>query len=413
MSTLIKFELKKIIRRKSTIAVILGSLVLSIFLFALMPLKEKSYDDNGKEYRGLQAIELGKQQSKLNEGYITDKKVENSIRKYQKIFNNPNNIVKDENGFSNFKQDVYLRFFYPNKTFYNFITESYSEPNDINSMILQSISLKNRTNFYKFRNEKVNTILNSEYSDGNYTQKEKEFWLSKNKKINEPYLNGYYEGWNYFLLGRDLLIFTMLAICISIASVFSGEYQSGTDSVILSSKYGKTKVITAKIISSFLFGTIVFTINTIISIGILLLSFGVDGWNLPLQLTVSSTPYPVTFLQATLLSILVIYMILIALIGFTLLLSSCMKSPFPVLITDIALLFIPLFLKYSETNWLYNQILRILPSNAISFSFSEYINYRFGSLIIDLPTMIIFTGLILSIIILPFIKNNFRKHQVS
>lgn len=413
MSTLIKFELKKIIRRKSTIAVILGSLVLSIFLFALMPLKEKSYDDNGKEYRGLQAIELGKQQSKLNEGYITDKKVENSIRKYQKIFNNPNNIVKDENGFSNFKQDVYLRFFYPNKTFYNFITESYSEPNDINSMILQSISLKNRTNLYKFRNEKVNTILNSEYSDGNYTQKEKEFWLSKNKKINEPYLNGYYEGWNYFLLGRDLLIFTILAICISIASVFSGEYQSGTDSVILSSKYGKTKVITAKIISSFLFGTIVFTINTIISIGILLLSFGVDGWNLPLQLTVSSTPYPVTFLQATLLSILVIYMILIALIGFTLLLSSCMKSPFPVLITDIALLFIPLFLKYSETNWLYNQILRILPSNAISFSFSEYINYRFGSLIIDLPTMIIFTGLILSIIILPFIKNNFRKHQVS
>ncbi|MCC0658964.1 MULTISPECIES: ABC transporter permease subunit [unclassified Clostridioides] len=413
MSTLIKFELKKIIRRKSTIAVILGSLVLSIFLFALMPLKEKSYDDNGKEYRGLQAIELGKQQSKLNEGYITDKKVENSIRKYQKIFNNPNNIVKDENGFSNFKQDVYLRFFYPNKTFYNFITESYSEPNDINSIILQSISLKNRTNLYKFRNEKVNTILNSEYSDGNYTQKEKEFWLSKNKKINEPYLNGYYEGWNYFLLGRDLLIFTILAICISIASVFSGEYQSGTDSVILSSKYGKTKVITAKIISSFLFGTIVFTINTIISIGILLLSFGVDGWNLPLQLTVSSTPYPVTFLQATLLSILVIYMILIALIGFTLLLSSCMKSPFPVLITDIALLFIPLFLKYSETNWLYNQILRILPSNAISFSFSEYINYRFGSLIIDLPTMIIFTGLILSIIILPFIKNNFRKHQVS
>ncbi|MCC0679489.1 ABC transporter permease subunit [Clostridioides sp. ES-S-0005-03] len=413
MSTLIKFELKKIIKRKSTITVVLGSLILSIFLFALMPLKEKSYDENGKEYRGLQAIELSKQQSKLNEGYITDKKIENSIREYQKNFNNPNNIVKDENGFSSFKQGVYWRFFYPNKTFYNFITESYNAPNDFNSMILQSISLKNRTNFYKFRNEKVNTILNSEYSDGNYAQKEKEFWLSKNKKINEPYLNGYYEGWNYFLLGRDLLIFTILAICISIASVFSGEYQSGTDSVILSSKYGKTKVITAKIISSFLFGTIVFIINTIISIGILILSFGVDGWNLPLQLTVSSTPYPVTFLQATLLSILVIYMILIALIGFTLLLSSCMKSPFPVLITDIVLLFIPLFLKYSETNWLYNQILRILPSNAISFSFSEYVNYRFGNLIIDLPTMIIFTGLILSIIFLPFVKNNFRKHQVN
>lgn len=57
MSTLIKFELK-IIKRKSTIAVILGSLFLSIILFALMPIQEKANDESGKEYRGLQAIEL-------------------------------------------------------------------------------------------------------------------------------------------------------------------------------------------------------------------------------------------------------------------------------------------------------------------------------------------------------------------
>ncbi|WP_227826842.1 hypothetical protein [Clostridioides sp. ZZV15-6383] len=45
MSTLIKFELKKIIKRKSTIAVILGSLLLSIILFALMPIQEKANDE--------------------------------------------------------------------------------------------------------------------------------------------------------------------------------------------------------------------------------------------------------------------------------------------------------------------------------------------------------------------------------
>ncbi|MCQ7013026.1 multidrug ABC transporter permease, partial [Clostridioides difficile] len=99
--------LKKIIKRKSTIAVILGSLFLSIILFALMPIQEKANDESGKEYRGLQAIELKKQQSKLNEGYITDKKVKNSIRDYQKMFNNPNNIVTNESGFSDFKPDIY------------------------------------------------------------------------------------------------------------------------------------------------------------------------------------------------------------------------------------------------------------------------------------------------------------------
>lgn len=413
MSTLIKFELKKIIKRKSTIAVILGSLFLSIILFALMPIQEKANDESGKEYRGLQAIELKKQQSKLNEGYITDKKVKNSIRDYQKMFNNPNNITTDEGGFSNFKPDIYWKFFYPNKAFYNFIIESYSNPNDYNPEIIKSMPLEDGVNFYKFRNEKVNTILNMEYPDKNYTQKEKDFWLSKNKDIEEPYLNGYYQGWNYFLLARALLIFTIVAVCISTASVFSGEYQSGADSIILSSKYGKTKVITAKIVSSFLFGTIIFTINTIVSIGILLLSFGIDGWNLPLQLTTSSIPYPYTFLQAILLSVLIIYMILILLISFTLLLSSYMKSPFPVLITNIILLFVPIFLKYSETNKLYNQILNVLPSNAISFSFTNYVDYKFGNLIIALPTMIIFTCLVLTVVFLPFIKNNFKKHQVN
>lgn len=214
-------------------------------------------------------------------------------------------------------------------------------------------------------------------------------------------------------MARDLLIFTIMAVCISIASVFSGEYQSGADSVVLTSKYGKTKVITAKIISSFLFGTIIFVINTIVSIGILLLSFGIDGWNLPLQLTTSSIPYPYTFLQAILLSVLIIYMILILLISFTLLLSSYMKSPFPVLITNIILLFVPIFLKYSETNKLYNQILNVLPSKAISFSFTNYVDYKFGNLIIALPTMIIFTCLVLTVVFLPFIKNNFKKHQVN
>lgn len=413
MSTLIKFELKKIIKRKSTVAVILGSLALSIILFSLMPLQERANDESGKEYRGLQAIELKKQQSKLNDGYITDKKVENSVKEYQKMFNNPDNIIKNENGFSDFKPDIYWKFFYPNKSFYNFIIESYSKPNDFDSSVIKTMSLKNGVDFYKSRNEKVNTILNMEYADGNYTQKEKDFWLSKNKEINEPYLNGYYQGWNYFILSRDLLIFTILAICISIASVFSGEYQSGTDSVILSSKYGKSKVITAKIISSFLFGTIIFTINTIVCVGILTLSFGMDGWNLPLQLTDSSVPYPYTLLQATLLSILVIYIILIALISFTLLLSSCMKSPFPVLITNIIILFVPIFLQYSETNKLYNLILQILPSNAISFSFANYIDYKIGNLIIDLPTMIIFTCLVFTILFLPFTKNNFKKHQVN
>lgn len=93
-------------------------------------------------------------------------------------------------------------------------------------------------------------------------------------------------------------MFSLLAVCIVIAPVFSGEYQAGTDAVILSAKYGKTKLTTAKIVASYLFGFAAFTLHIIVAFGLPLVAFGVDGWNLPLQINGTTVPYPLTFLQA-------------------------------------------------------------------------------------------------------------------
>ena len=139
-------------------------------------------------------------------------------------------------------------------------------------------------------------------------------------------------------------MFAILAICIVIAPVFSGEYQAGTDAVILSGKYGKTKLITAKIVSSLLFAILAFTLHVVVACGLPLAAFGADGWNLPVQIANTTIPYPFTFLQATLLSIGIIYLILLAMIGLTLLLSSKMKTPYLVLIVLVPILFIPMFL---------------------------------------------------------------------
>ncbi len=77
--------------------------------------------------------------------------------------------------------------------------------------------------------------------------------------------------------------------------MFAGEYQCGADSIILSSKYGKTKIIKAKIIAAFGFATIIFVLNLIFALAIPLLSFGSDGWNLPIQIQHRIAPYKATF----------------------------------------------------------------------------------------------------------------------
>lgn len=145
--------------------------------------------------------------------------------------------------------------------------------------------------------------------------------------MEEPFQYGYFGGWEIIISAFELLMFAILTICIVIAPVFAGEYQAGTDAVILSGKYGKTKLTTAKIVAALLFGVLAFTLHVLIAFGIPLVAFGMDGWNLPLQINGTTVPYPLTFLEGTLINLGVIYLVLIAMIGLTLFLSAKIKKP--------------------------------------------------------------------------------------
>lgn len=141
---------------------------------------------------------------------------------------------------------------------------------------------------------------------------------------------------------------------------------------------GKTKLVTAKIISSMLFGVLAFTLHIMVAFGLPLAAFGTDGWNLPLQIAGTTIPYPYTFLQATLINLGVIYLVLIAMIGLTLLLSAKMKSPYLVLIVLVPVLFIPLFLSPNGTTGAYNLTLFLLPYRSTMPEIGKYIYYQIG-----------------------------------
>lgn len=180
-------------------------------------------------------------------------------------------------------------------------------------------------------------------------------------KADTPLQYGYYGGWEIIINSFELLMFALLAVCIVVAPVFSGEYQSGTDAVILSAKYGKTKLTTAKIAASFLFGTAAFILHILVAFVLPLAAFGIDGYDLPVQIANTAIPYPFTFLQAVLINIGIIYLVLLAMIGLTLMLSAKMKGPYFVLIILVPVLFIPMFLTPNGTTGAYNLTLFLFP----------------------------------------------------
>jgi len=74
-----------------------------------------------------------------------------------------------------------------------------------------------------------------------------------------------------------------LLMLLALPAVFTQEYQLQTDALILSSKYGKDKLIQSKIIAALLFVTIAVTGGWIINIGVNVAFAGWEGWESPIQ----------------------------------------------------------------------------------------------------------------------------------
>lgn len=410
MKTLIKYEFLKILRKKSTLIVMAVSLLLTALLFGLPILQYQTYNADGV-IKGLDGIAHTKEQYSQISVPLRDEYITETIREVQELFENPDNV-----GFDGTDQfiigDAYWNDIAPREELLKTIASTYAAPGVTawyNS--LPEVDIANGANFYQAREEKIATLLND--SSRGLSDEQKEYWQNMNSQVKTPFQYGYYEGWLTINTCFELLMFAILAVCIVLTPVFSGEYQAGTDAVILSGKYGKTKLTTAKIIASYMFGLLAFTIHILVAFGLLLAAFGADGWNLPMQIAGVSIPYPFTFLQGILVNVGVIYFVLFAMIGLTLLLSSRMRSPYFVLIVLVPMLFIPMFLSANGTTGAYNLTLFLLPYYAIQPQFGSYISYQFGSLVLDAFSTRTILYAALTICLLLFARRSFKKHQVS
>lgn len=162
-----------------------------------------------------------------------------------------------------------------------------------------------------------------------------------------------------------------------------------------------------------MFGLLAFTLHVLVAFAIPLGAYGADGWNLPLQINGTTVPYPLTFLEGTLVNLAVVYLVLLAMISLTLCLSAKMKNPYLVLIVIVPVLFIPMFLSPNGTAGLYNLLVFLTPYQSLTPHFASYISYSFGSVVLDAFTMNAVVYAVLALILLPLAGFGFKKHQVA
>ncbi|MEG2934998.1 MAG: hypothetical protein RR844_00755 [Clostridium sp.] len=180
MKDLLVFELKKITRKKLNIIVFFGSLLLTAMLFLAAVLQFISFDESGNQERGFSAIKIEKQRQEEMSGILTEERIKEDILEYQELFNDPDNVVIND-GKEELADSTFSKYVAPRMYYLGFINNNYTIPNfyDYSLSEIKKLPLENGSNFYKQRKEKVSQIVNDSYKDWNYSNKEKEFWMTK------------------------------------------------------------------------------------------------------------------------------------------------------------------------------------------------------------------------------------------
>lgn len=221
----------------------------------------------------------------------------------------------------------------------------------------------------------------------------------------------------YFNLQGVLGLAIAFIIAICLAPLFSNEYASHMDALILSSRYGKNKAIAAKLLTGVTFAAGI----TILYLGITLLElsllYGFHGWKLPVQACRTGFPLtlPIHMLQMLAISIVCAVCASCMVAAVVMFCSAKIKSSFLVIIISTLFLFLPemlLHTVYQNRPWfmLINSMptCMMYPSGITScrlFSVGSHYFYFFQAV----PIAYLFLIAVLGI----WSSRCFQKHQVG
>lgn len=178
--------------------------------------------------------------------------------------------------------------------------------------------------------EKRENYRDAMWENYGLSEKEVEYWQEKDAKIEVPFTYEYAATYESMLDGQGIYMMCMILtffIAISMVSVFTEEHNRKTDQLILCARYGRGKLYMAKILAGSL---VVFLVNLIFLVTAFagkFYSYGPEGFDAAIQfVSVFWYSYPMSVGEVVLIScgLLLLSSILVAI--FTMLLAEILKN---------------------------------------------------------------------------------------
>lgn len=420
MLELIKFELKKIIMRKSARYTCAAILVALCGIMALNVVQTKTTNNTGEVLSGLDAIHYRQDSAKAHEGTITDERVSQELENYynvafEKI--DPEELSQMSGAaaydtIAQFYDEQTVQFIYDD--YFSWLIRPWApysgmEPTQISALIGAHPDTTLKEALASLTQRTLDADMQGAWT---YTDAERDFWTAEQAKVTHPLAYGYAGGWGNIIDCVAFISFAIIAVCVALTPVFAGEYADRTDSVILSSRYGRTRLLAAKILAALLFAAGYFALCALIICGVSLIAYGADGANLPIQVLAMGSPYDLTVSQAALTSVGLAFLMTMGFAGLTLLLSSRLRSMLAIFVIDAALVLVTGMIPTGGIGIL-QHILYLFPTSLSAPAlFWSYMSYPAGSFVTDVIGAITILYSLLLVICIPLAAASFRRHQV-
>lgn len=398
------YEFKKVMCKKSTIIVLTLVILISAFsVFGTIIGNWYYLDENGNEvvisrYEDemidrrygeelsgrvidadliMEAVNAYKKMSFIGNNYAASYDYQNNARKYSEIYG----IVRQTLNLSGVEE-------------------------------FRSLTREQAEQFDKIRKENRESVIkNSKISENMRT-----YWQKCLDRSPETLTYEYSGGYSRFVtIMYSTAIMAGAALAILFSGIFSQEYTSGADSLILSSKHGKGLVIGAKLFVAFVISAVLVILLTIISYAETMIVWGSSGAEASIVLLGEVFPYPVTIGQGVLLYSVCMLAACLLVTAITACLSALIKTPFFTVVIMAVFLIAPMFISIPGEAPIWVFLLEnLLPTNmmAVWGALNEFQYDIFGLIVppyVFLPVFAVVVSCLCSFLA----YRVFKKHQIN
>lgn len=410
---LFRLEVKRIMKLRRTLVLLVVALFMSVVM-AYLPVSFESINrpgENGEviELDGLPAIQFKRDYYETAAGNITPQKLAEALRTYQ-------SYVKEYGTLNDVPLDIYIENIMAIRPMLKGLTEAFADSKTgIGADLMDIDPDEVEQYFYEKCVSHLDDIMNLEQKE---YESARQFAADKYANVDQSFY--LYPG-----MSRDAFDYTTLYIlvlsilCVAIAApIFANEYQTGSDSILRCTKYGRMKLAVMRILAACCIFTVIFILGMLLHLSILNLAFGTDCLKTSFQMLFSVINLPnlnlgelqIILMFAGLLSVL-------ATVSFTLFLSARCRDSLTVLLISIVVLFLPIFAysAFAGASW----ISTVLPSSGIgmqnNFLYQLY-NFNFlhiGEMSFWTPYVILISATVELPMFLFLAIRSYCKHQVA